>query len=600
MTIGVTTRFAYSELMPAPKKPYSAFAERGDGGMSEVTVKGKTVYRARKYVGMVDTTDDEGSPVRRSKYITGQGATERDAKKSLAKNLANHYRLAEEERLLPRAARTLTLATYYADTWLPAAVASDRYKTGDGLDVTRRRMEMHALPALGSVSLRDLTPAEVKAFIEVTLPTKGLGAHMVTGVRKTLSAVLADALAEGRITRHPMERIKWRSRAPRREVDAPRGIIEAIRAETSGTQEEVRWMLGLLLATRPGETLGLKWSAVEGVLDDRPPLITVRRQLKWEAAAHAPGCKRNVNGKGWTCGKTSANCTLWRDRSGGSQGRLYLEETTKNSRIRFIPLAEPLITLLREQRDRQDDWRSADAAAWDAWEQERPDLTDLVFTMQNGRPRRQQVDSAALAAILTRLRKNGIAAKFPPHGTRHIALTQMARAGVPLALVQQIAGHLDSATTEEYLHLQAEDARDALDRIGATAAQTYRDLQTTRIAAMRMEKERKAEEARAAAEEAYATWLDERTDADGTVRFDPRRDPHPPVTRWQLDWLPDDVRAALDAPSAKPEALRLFLGDLTLEEVARFAALGVTDATDARDALDRGMPDEYIRAFVGR
>lgn len=585
--------------MPAPRKPYADYAERGDGGLSETTVRGKTVYRAKKYVGLVDTTDAEGNPVRRPKYVTGQGGSKQAAKKNLATNLANHYRLAQEERLLPRAARTLTLATYYSDTWLPAAIASDRYKTGDGLDVTRRRMEMHVLPALGSASLRDLTPADVKTFIEVTLPTKGLGAHMVTGIRKTLSAVLSDAVAEGRITRHPMERIRWRSRAPRREVDAPHGIIEAIRAETVGTQEEARWMLGLLLATRPGETLGLKWTAVEGVLDDRPPLLAIRRQLKWEAATHAPACKRNVNGKGWTCGKSSAHCTLWPDGSGGGQGRLYLEETTKNSRIRFIPLTEPLITLLREQRDRQNTWRSADAAAWDAWERERPDLADLVFTMQNGRPRRQQVDSAALATILTRLRKNGIVAKFPPHGTRHIALTQMARAGVPLALVQQIAGHLDSATTEEYLHLQAEDARDALDRIGATAAQTYRDLQSSRIAAMRLEKERKAEEDRAAEEEAYAAWLDERTDASGAVHFDPRTDPHPPIVRWQLDWLPDEVRRALDAPGVREGALSLFLGDLTLEEVARVAPLGVTDAALARRAVDDGIADEYIRAMFG-
>lgn len=583
--------------MPAPRKPYADYAERGDGGLSETTVRGKTVYRAKKYVGLVDGTDDDGNPVRRPKYVTGQGGTKQAAKKNLAKNLASHYRLAEEERLLPRSARMLTLASYYVDIWLPAAVASERYKTSDGLDVSRRRMEMHVLPALGSVSLRDLTPAEVKSFIEVTLPTKGLGAHMVTGIRKTLSAVLADAVAEGRITRHPMERIKWRSRAPRREVDAPRGIIEAIRAETVGTQEEARWMLGLLLATRPGETLGLKWSAVEGVLDDRPPLLTVRRQLKWQAAAHAPVCKRNINGKGWACGKNSANCTLWSDGAAGGQGRLYLEETTKNSRIRSIPLTEPLITLLREQHDRQDAWRNADAAAWHAWERDRPDLCDLVFTMQNGRPRRQQVDSAALATILTRLRKNGISAKFPPHGTRHIALTQMARAGVPLALVQQIAGHLDSATTEMYLHLQAEDARDALDRIGATAAQTYRDLQSSRIAALRLEEERKAEEARAAEEEAYATWLAERTGSDGVVRFDPRSDPHPPLARWSAEWMPNDVRAALEQAGVRQEALALFTGDLTLSNIARLAPLGVTDAEMGRRVLDDGLPDDYIRAL---
>lgn len=586
--------------MAAPKKPYDAFADRGDGGLSTTEVRGKTVYRAKKYVGLVESLTDDGAWVKRPKYISGQGATKQAAKAALARNLAAHYRLAEEERLLPRAQRTLSLSSYYYDTWLVAATASDRYKTGDGLDVTRRRMEMHALPALGSKPLRDIAPTDVKALVEVTLPTKGLGAHAVTGVRKTLHAVLADALEEGHITHHPMERIRWLTRAPRREVDAPPTIIEAIRAETAGTQEEARWMLGLLLATRPGETLGLKWSAIEGVLDDRPPLLTVRRQLKWDAATHAPTCKRNPNGKGWACGKSSAKCDRWPEGIGGGQGRLYLEETTKNSRIRYIPLTEPLITLLREQHERQEDWRRAEAGAWDAWEHERPDLAGLVFTMENGRPRRQQTDSAALATILGRLRSKGIAAKFPPHGTRHIALTQMARAGVPLALVQQIAGHLDAATTEMYLHLQAEDARDALDRIGATAAQTYRDLQAERITAARQEKVKEAEAERAAEEERYATWLAERTAGDGAVHFDPRTDPLPPLARWTPEWMPDDVRSALDQPGVKPESIALFTdGMLTLDEVARVAPLGVTDAGAARQALDDDIPDEYIRVTLG-
>lgn len=215
--------------MAAPKKPYDAFADRGDGGLSTTEVRGKTVYRAKKYVGLVESLTDDGAWVKRPKYISGQGATKQAAKAALARNLAAHYRLAEEERLLPRAQRTLSLSSYYYDTWLVAATASDRYKTGDGLDVTRRRMEMHALPALGSRPLRDIAPTDVKALVEVTLPTKGLGAHAVTGVRKTLHAVLADALEEGHITHHPMERIRWRTRAPRREVDAPPTIIEAVR-----------------------------------------------------------------------------------------------------------------------------------------------------------------------------------------------------------------------------------------------------------------------------------------------------------------------------------------------------------------------------------
>ena len=88
--------------MPAPKKPYDEFAERGDGGLSKAVVRGKEVFRAKKYVGLVHTHDSDGNPVRRRKYVTGQGDTRQAAKKHLSRNLERFYRLAEEERLLPR------------------------------------------------------------------------------------------------------------------------------------------------------------------------------------------------------------------------------------------------------------------------------------------------------------------------------------------------------------------------------------------------------------------------------------------------------------------------------------------------------------------
>ncbi|BDZ39940.1 tyrosine-type recombinase/integrase [Microbacterium suwonense] len=414
--------------MPKPSKPYDEFAERGDGGLSVTTVRGKEVHRAKKYVGLVETLDAEGNVVKRPKYISGQGSTRQAAKKNLNRNLEKFYRLAEEERLLPRSARELTLADYWYDTWLPAAGLSGRYKTGDTLDVNRRRMEMHTLPALGSKALRDLKPVDIKAFIEVTLPAKNLGPHMVEGIRTTLNAVLNDALIEGRILTHPMTRLKVRSKPPKRRVDAPRGLTDALQAEVRGTQEEARWMLPLLIALRPGEALGLKWDAVE--LGDAP-FLTVKRQLKWAAAAHAPACKRRADGKAWACGKSSAKCTLWERPDMGGKGRLYLEETTKSSRIRIIPLTEPLITLLKEQKARQDAWRAAKPQAWAKAEADRPDLAGLVFTTEAGQPRRQQADSKALAAILTRLRANGMEAKFSPHGARHVGITQMALAGIP-------------------------------------------------------------------------------------------------------------------------------------------------------------------------
>ena len=38
------------------------------------------------------------------------------------------------------------------------------------------------------------------------------------------------------------------------------------------------------------------------------------------------------------------------------------------------------------------------------------------------------------------------------HGLRHTALTWMADSGVPLHVVQRVAGHTDPAVTARYLH----------------------------------------------------------------------------------------------------------------------------------------------------
>ena len=451
---------------------------------------------------------------------------------------------------------------------------------------------MHVLPALGSKALRYLKPVDVKSLIEVVLPSKGLGPHTVAGVRKTLNAVLNDALVEGRMLAHPMSRLKFRGKPPKRRVDAPRGLTDALRAEVRGTQEECRWMLSLLIALRPGEALGLKWEAITGVLDDGEPSLTVKRQLKWQAATHAPACKRRPDGKGWTCGQTSAKCTLWENPSDGGKGRLYLEQTTKNSRIRVIPLTEPLISLLREQHARQTAWREAKPEKWAQAAADRPDLVGMVFTTAEGQPRRQQADSAALADILERLRANGIEARFSPHGARHVGITQMALAGVPLRVVQTIAGHLDSETTELYLHIQSEDTKDAVERIGEAATKAYRALEEAKADSARETKRREAEAAKQAAEDAYRAWKADRTRQDGTVRFDPRTDPHPPLPLWQTNWMPPEVAAALDQPGVKPEALRLFTGDLTLEEVARFAPLGATKPAQVREVAD--LPDDFL------
>ncbi|BDZ39939.1 hypothetical protein GCM10025863_25530 [Microbacterium suwonense] len=143
-----------------------------------------------------------------------------------------------------------------------------------------------------------------------------------------------------------------------------------------------------------------------------------------------------------------------------------------------------------------------------------------------------------------------------------------------------------------YLHIQSEDMRDAVERIGEASMKAYRALEVAKADRAQETKRQEAEAARQAAEDAYAVWKADRTGQDGVVRFDPRTDPHPPVPLWDAQWMPHEVAVALVQPGAKREAIRLFTGDLTLEEVTRFAPLGATDPAQVRQVAD--LPDEFL------
>lgn len=480
-----------------PQKPYSEFRERGEGGLSKVTIRkrrwnrvtGKreptgetvTVWRGKQYVRSEPAVREDGTRYSRPVYISGEGADKAAARRRLAENVAAYWRLTEEERLLPRASREMTFNTWYWEHWRPEN--EGRYKTADGFTAVSNRVEQHILPALGALPLRSIKRSHVRTFAQKTLPDKGLKPNTIISIRTSLSTLFSDALEAERITENPMRGMRWHEKPTKKHIIIPAGFMDEFRDMVTGTQEDCRWTTSLLLGLRPGETLGLTWDCLQGVLegDDRSPYIAVQQQLKHLTAPHGPGCKRNPNGKGWTCGKQGRNCTFHTEPPEGGYVRIFKD--TKSSRLRMVPLPEPLLTLFREQKKRQDGWRAANAAAWAAQAVARPDLTELVFTTEMGKPRRQQDDGEILRALLERLseRTDGrVNIRFSPHGARHIAITQMALAGVPQHHLGQIVGHVDTETTAWYLQLQAEDSRAHIDRIGQQTVDALRALSVRR------------------------------------------------------------------------------------------------------------------------
>ena len=87
------------------------------------------------------------------------------------------------------------------------------------------------------------------------------------------------------------------------------------------------------------------------------------------------------------------------------------------------------------------------------------DHTGLVFTTLKGGP----VQAQYLRRMIgNQARKAGIEKRVHFHLLRHTYLTRLYRETKDLRLVQEVAGHASSATTEIYTHVSGEDIKDAM------------------------------------------------------------------------------------------------------------------------------------------
>src|SRR5690606_3725833 len=109
---------------------------------------------------------------------------------------------------------------------------------------------------------------------------------------------------------------------------------------------------------------------------------------------------------------------------------------------RLLRLPAVLTAALRSHRVRQASERQAAGPAWQE--------TGLLFTTLRGGPYDPRALGHDWAALLKRA---GVRhRKF--HTTRHTAISTMAAMGVPLKVIQEVAGHATLATTADiYTHV---------------------------------------------------------------------------------------------------------------------------------------------------
>jgi integrase len=236
------------------------------------------------------------------------------------------------------------------------------------------------------------------------------------------------------------------------------GIEEARSLLRAALESErpARWLMALTCGTRKGETLGLGWDQID--FDSHTVLISQQLQehpythgcteddrcAKYLAPCTHPSCE------GQECCRMSGHECEQKDKRGGGPAIL---PTPKNRRDRELPLVPFLEDALRQHKFEQEQRR---LAAGDVWTT-RPDFENLVFTDDKGNPIGFTADDNQWEALLD-------AANVPDariHDLRHTAASVLLALGYRETLIQDLLGHQGSAITKNYLHIMAEQLREA-------------------------------------------------------------------------------------------------------------------------------------------
>lgn len=297
------------------------------------------------------------------------------------------------------AAERLTLGAY-TGTWL----AAGRWRS-----TTRAFYQRHLrriLPALGHLRVRDVRRSTVEAFLS-DLARTGASRSTVSGVHRTLRALLASAVRDGVLEANPATAMR---------VPGP-----GSRAEAAWSAEELvafldaagksRWypLLRFLATTgcRISESAGLTWDRMD--LEART--ATIDRALVWHNGSH-----------------------------------VWSEPKTRRGRRR-VPLDAETAAVLRAWKADQAAERLAHGAGWGkGWADH-----DLVFTTPTGAP----IDPPGVRKVMRRVaRMAGIDPGRPcsPHVLRHTVATLALTSGKPPTLVADALGHDPRVLLGTYAH----------------------------------------------------------------------------------------------------------------------------------------------------
>ncbi|XTZ17085.1 tyrosine-type recombinase/integrase [Micromonospora echinospora] len=312
---------------------------------------------------------------------------------------------------------------------------------------------------------------------------------------RMLTVALKAAVRRGKAARNVCDMIEPPSYRGKKVDSLTLAETQAVIEEALRDDMAARWLLGLLLGPRQGETLGIRWTRVH--LDPpagEEPHVELETQLQRRAWQHgcddpvactegkhrtepcqppwAHGCARPEGCRprphlcpkrrpGTGCSRHTRACPpLCRPGCTGHARRCPkkvgggIQEVALKTEKSVRPLALPaiLVELLRQHRERQQRQFRTLGLKWTP--------SELVFTSPWGKRIDAGQDHKAWEDLL---RRAGVEdAKL--HAARHTAGTMLIASGADISVVQEVLGHTQISTSRIYVDVAKKTQREAVDR----------------------------------------------------------------------------------------------------------------------------------------
>jgi len=284
-------------------------------------------------------------------------------------------------------------------------------------------IRVHLKPALGSLSLQDITPRLLQQYYNYKSETEGLAPKTLVNINLFLHKSLSYAVSEGYLQSNPAEAINLsRGHKPQIEIltrDEQAQLIRASYQHRYGVFVRLTLFTGLRL----GELLGLRWEDI----DFQMGLLHVRRTLN----------RLNKKERPTTLGETTTEIVIQTPKSDNS--------------VRSIPLLPPVAQDLLT-------WKSVQANDRAVAGEQYIDSGMLVTNPYGG-----YIEPRTFKKYYETILELGKMRHFTFHALRHTFASRAMEQGMDPKTLSVILGHYSvSFTLDTYAHVLVDHKREGM------------------------------------------------------------------------------------------------------------------------------------------